>query len=96
MNRRLNPQRNEWIDRTQPIEFTLEGRPLSGFRGDVIASALYANDVTAHGRSFKYHRPRGSYSYAGPTMPMPYSPTARAPTCAAMQRPSPPVWLSPA
>jgi len=47
------------IDRSQAVSFTFEGRRLSGFLGDTLASALLANGVTVVGRSFKYHRPRG-------------------------------------
>ncbi|MFI4889313.1 MAG: sarcosine oxidase subunit alpha family protein [Steroidobacterales bacterium] len=47
------------IARDKPVGFTLEGRPLSGFAGDTLASALLANGLTLVGRSFKYHRPRG-------------------------------------
>ncbi len=47
------------IDRSQPVAFTFEGRRLSGFMGDTLASALLASGVTVVGRSFKYHRPRG-------------------------------------
>lgn len=47
------------IARDRPLKFTLDGRPLSGFAGDTLASALLANGVTLIGRSFKYHRPRG-------------------------------------
>jgi len=54
----------EWIDRARRIEFTFEGRPLEGFSGDCISSALAAAGVTILGRSFKYHRPRGLFSAA--------------------------------
>ncbi|MGL3608118.1 sarcosine oxidase subunit alpha family protein [Rhizobium sp. G187] len=47
------------IDRTAPLNFTLDGRPMSGFAGDTLASALLANGRQLVGRSFKYHRPRG-------------------------------------
>lgn len=47
------------IDRTRPLRFTFDGRTLSGFAGDTLASALLANGVSIVGRSFKYHRPRG-------------------------------------
>jgi sarcosine oxidase subunit alpha len=47
------------IDRGQPVRFTFDGRALSGFAGDTLASALLANGVHLVGRSFKYHRPRG-------------------------------------
>ena len=49
------------IDRTRPLGFTWDGRKLTGFAGDTIASALLANGVRVVGRSFKYHRPRGLY-----------------------------------
>ncbi len=44
------------------IGFTFDGRVLSGYAGDSLASALLANDVHLVGRSFKYHRPRGILS----------------------------------
>ncbi|WP_374409953.1 sarcosine oxidase subunit alpha family protein [Novosphingobium colocasiae] len=47
------------IDRATPLHFTFDGRALSGFAGDTLASALVANGVRLVGRSFKYHRPRG-------------------------------------
>jgi len=47
------------IARDTPITFTFDGRALSAFQGDTLASALLANDVRLVGRSFKYHRPRG-------------------------------------
>src|SRR5580692_4097842 len=50
------------IARDQPLTFALEGRTLSGFAGDTLASALLANGITLVGRSFKYHRPRGFLS----------------------------------
>ena len=65
MDRRLPRRKTERIDRDQPIEFRFEGTTYRGFAGDVLASALWANDVRLLGRSFKYHRPRGIYSLAG-------------------------------
>ena len=47
------------IDRSTPIEFSFDGKPLQGYAGDTLASALLANDVRLVARSFKYHRPRG-------------------------------------
>jgi methylglutamate dehydrogenase subunit C len=47
------------IDRRRPLNFTFDGRRLSGVHGDTLASALMANGVRLVGRSFKYHRPRG-------------------------------------
>ena len=64
MNRRLSQRESEWIDRSRPVAFRFEGATYSGFRGDVLTSALWANNVRILGRSFKYHRPRGIYSLA--------------------------------
>ena len=50
------------INRLAPINFTFDGKKFIGFEGDTLASALLANGVRLVGRSFKYHRPRGSYS----------------------------------
>jgi sarcosine oxidase subunit alpha len=47
------------IDRSTPQRFTFDGRTLTGYSGDTLASALIANGVKLVGRSFKYHRPRG-------------------------------------
>ncbi|KUF09026.1 sarcosine oxidase subunit alpha family protein [Pseudoponticoccus marisrubri] len=46
-------------DRSDRLEFTFNGKRLTGFAGDTLASALLANDQMLVGRSFKYHRPRG-------------------------------------
>ena len=50
------------IDRARPIKFSFDGRAMTGFVGDTLASALVANGVRLVGRSFKYHRPRGILS----------------------------------
>ena len=47
------------IDRAKPLTFSFDGKPVAGFKGDTVASALLANGVRLVGRSFKYHRPRG-------------------------------------
>jgi heterotetrameric sarcosine oxidase alpha subunit len=47
------------IDRADPLAFTFDGRRMSGYAGDTLASALLAGSVALVGRSFKYHRPRG-------------------------------------
>lgn len=65
MAERLPPREGEWIDRNRPIEFRFEGQTYQGYAGDMLCSALWANDVRMMGRSFKYHRPRGIYSLAG-------------------------------
>jgi sarcosine oxidase, subunit alpha len=53
------------IDRKRPLSFTFDGRLHSGFEGDVIAAALYAEGRTLLSRSFKYHRPRGVLTMSG-------------------------------
>ncbi len=47
------------IARNQPVTARFDGKPLPGFTGDTLASALLANNKVLIGRSFKYHRPRG-------------------------------------
>ena len=47
------------LDRGHRQSFTFNGRRLTGYAGDTLASALLANDRMLVGRSFKYHRPRG-------------------------------------
>ena len=62
---RLEPQAGEAIDRSSPVEFGFDGRRTSGFEGDTIASALYAQGTRVFSRSFKYHRPRGLLCCSG-------------------------------
>ena len=62
--KRLPAVPGEWIDRQTRFDFVFEGRSYSGFKGDVIASALAASGRYLLGRSFKYHRPRGPLSFA--------------------------------
>ncbi len=50
------------IDRSKPVKFTWDGRTMSGYAGDTLASALMAGNERIIGRSFKYHRPRGIMS----------------------------------
>jgi len=53
------------IDPGRSIAFTYRGRRLSGYAGDTVAGALYANGVRIFSRSLKYHRPRGLYCLDG-------------------------------
>ncbi len=53
------------IDRTKPLTFSFDRRIFNGFKGDVVASALYAQGQTLLSRSFKYHRPRGVLTMTG-------------------------------
>lgn len=54
----------DWLTRTRELGFEFEGRRYTGFEGDTITSALAAAGVMTLGRSFKYHRRRGIYSFA--------------------------------
>ncbi len=56
---RLAAQPGEVIDRTRPVQFSWNGRQVTGFAGDTIVSALAAAGERVFSRSMKYHRPRG-------------------------------------
>ena len=62
---RLDRRAGERIDRSTQVGFTFDGRPVSGFAGDTIGSALFAAGVRTFSRSFKYHRRRGLLCCAG-------------------------------
>ncbi len=47
------------IDRARKVTFTFDGKDVSGFAGDTLASAVLASGQKIFGRSFKYHRARG-------------------------------------
>ncbi len=64
MSDRLPPIPGEWIDRSQPLDFTFEDKRYWGYKGDTVTSALCASGQHILGRSFKYHRPRGILSLA--------------------------------
>ena len=51
------------IDRSKPVHFIFDGKQVSGFQGDTIASALLGQGIQLVGRSFKYHRPRGIWGH---------------------------------
>jgi sarcosine oxidase subunit alpha len=50
------------VDRAAPLPFAWDGRPMTGLKGDSLASALMASGERIVGRGFKYHRPRGIMS----------------------------------
>jgi sarcosine oxidase, subunit alpha len=56
------------IDVSRPLSFTFDGKRMSGYTGDTLASALLANGARTLARSFKYGRPRGIVG-AGPEEP---------------------------
>ncbi len=58
MSTRLNTG-GRLINKSVAREFSFNGKRMTGFDGDTLASALLANDQMMVGRSFKYHRPRG-------------------------------------
>lgn len=47
------------LDRRKQLKFQFNGKWMTGYAGDTLASALLANGQKIVGRSFKYHRPRG-------------------------------------
>ncbi|WP_270729840.1 sarcosine oxidase subunit alpha family protein [Shimia sp. Alg240-R146] len=47
------------LNKAKQVTFSFNGKQLTGYEGDTLASALLANDQMLMGRSFKYHRPRG-------------------------------------
>ena len=59
MSSRLDTQDGELIDRLISLPFTWNGKPLNGYQGDTIASAIAASGVDVFSRSMKYHRKRG-------------------------------------
>ena len=62
---RLGPHPAQVIDRSKPVEFTFDGRPVQAYEGDTVGSALHASGVRILSRSFKYHRPRGLLCVSG-------------------------------
>ncbi|MGI8972910.1 MAG: 2Fe-2S iron-sulfur cluster-binding protein [Gaiella sp.] len=62
---RLDQRPGERIDRTRTLSFTYDGKPVQGFAGDTVGSALYAAGRRIFSRSFKYHRPRGLVCCSG-------------------------------
>jgi sarcosine oxidase subunit alpha len=62
---RLEPRAGERINRSRPVTFMFQGRPVSGFEGDTIGSALFAGGQRVFSRSFKYHRRRGLLCCSG-------------------------------
>jgi sarcosine oxidase subunit alpha len=62
---RLPEQPGERITRSKTVNFTFDGKPVQGYEGDTIASALYASGRRTFSRSFKYHRPRGEICACG-------------------------------
>ena len=53
------------IKRGNQVRFKFNGRSISAYEGETIATALYAAGVRIFSRSFKYHRPRGLFCLFG-------------------------------
>ncbi|MEN8244938.1 MAG: FAD-dependent oxidoreductase [Thermodesulfobacteriota bacterium] len=53
------------VDTNEPLSFTYKKKTFSGFKGDTVATALFAGGIRIFSRSLKYHRPRGLYSLDG-------------------------------
>ena len=53
------------IDPSRRISFRFGMRPVKGFCGDSVATALYGHGVRIFSRSIKFRRPRGLYSLNG-------------------------------
>ena len=62
---RLAERAGELIDRSTPVSFSWRDGSVTGYAGDTVASALYADGVRVFSRSFKYHRPRGLMCCSG-------------------------------
>jgi len=62
---RLPEQPGERLTRSRTVSFTFDGKPVEGYEGDTIASALFASGWRTFSRSFKYHRPRGEMCACG-------------------------------
>lgn len=54
-----SPNTGRLLNKAKQLYFTFNGKQMTGYQGDTLASALLANDQMMMGRSFKYHRPRG-------------------------------------
>jgi sarcosine oxidase subunit alpha len=62
------PSGGTHIDRSTTVSFEFDGRALTAFAGDTIASALLGSGIDVVGRSIYHDRPRGIVS-AGPEEP---------------------------
>ena len=62
---RLPAGPSELIDRGKAVEFQFDGKKVTAWKGDSVASALHAFGVSTFSRGFKYHRRRGLLCAAG-------------------------------
>ena len=47
------------FDRSATVTITFDGRPITAYAVDTVASAMLGAGIQLVSRSFKYHRPRG-------------------------------------
>ena len=50
------------VNRSCSLSFSFNGKRMTGYQGDTLASALLANGQRVVARSFKFHRPRGVFA----------------------------------
>ena len=62
---RLPQHPSQMVDPSADLTFNFDDRAIRAYKGDSIASALYAAGVRTFSRSFKYHRPRGLLCVSG-------------------------------
>ena len=53
------------VNKSEPVTIYFEGKPITAYKGESVASALYASGMRIFTRSFKYHRPRGLLCVSG-------------------------------
>ncbi|HHS50021.1 MAG TPA: (2Fe-2S)-binding protein [candidate division Zixibacteria bacterium] len=53
------------FERGRKVAFTLDGKPMEGFEGEPIASALHDAGVTTLSYSIRHKRPRGFFCAIG-------------------------------
>ena len=49
----------------EELHFIFDGKPLTGYKGDTIQSALHACGIKKLSESIEHHRPRGFYCAIG-------------------------------
>lgn len=62
---RLPESPTQIVDRTKPLTFYYQNKPVKAFAGDTVASALLATGIDTFSRSFKYHRRRSASCLTG-------------------------------
>ena len=62
---RLPESPTQIVDRTKPLTFYYQNKPVKAFEGDTVASALLATGIDTFSRSFKYHRRRSASCLTG-------------------------------